>query len=298
MRKEAQIRNKGILPRTVEGGGEKMTTDKEIEKRWEQLMDEEYKKPREFGEDITFGRAAIRLWRECEKKARASSKHRNAVCEICEKEQDTSTDGHANIYCGSCFAKECEAQRANERKQTIRELCEGTFAGELRKKVWGDKTPEEILNDDPIKEAEQRGYKKGQADLIEKIGLSLIKGRRKASLTPLRKASESLETCDECARVQYKKGQADLIEKLRQLQNPYPKDVFVSKKYEAWRRAWDICKEDAIKAASECLGAGRASSTTTGMGEAPLPSPKSPRKRRRESENNTNHSRTSKRACL
>ena len=32
--------------------------------------------------------------------------HKNAICEICNKECDTSIDGHANLYCGSCFAKE------------------------------------------------------------------------------------------------------------------------------------------------------------------------------------------------
>jgi hypothetical protein len=33
--------------------------------------------------------------------------HRNVICEDCEKEGDTSIDGHANFYCGSCMAKEC-----------------------------------------------------------------------------------------------------------------------------------------------------------------------------------------------
>jgi len=43
---------------------------------------------------------------DCEEEGRNKSVHKNVICEICNKEGDTSIDGHANFYCGSCFAKE------------------------------------------------------------------------------------------------------------------------------------------------------------------------------------------------
>jgi hypothetical protein len=45
--------------------------------------------------------------RLCDAEANALPPHRNVICEDCEKEGDTSIDGHANFYCGSCMAKEC-----------------------------------------------------------------------------------------------------------------------------------------------------------------------------------------------
>ena len=32
-----------------------------------------------------------------------------------------------------------------------------------------------------------------------------------------------------------------------ELKNPYPADIFVSEKYEAWRRAWQICHDEVRK---------------------------------------------------
>lgn len=46
-------------------------------------------------------------------------KHKNAICELCKKECDTSIDGHANLYCGSCFAKESFDPKAYFSKETM-----------------------------------------------------------------------------------------------------------------------------------------------------------------------------------
>ena len=34
---------------------------------------------------------------------------------------------------------------------------------------------------------------------------------------------------------------------IAEMQNPYPKDVFVSKKYDSWRQAWDICHKKVME---------------------------------------------------
>jgi hypothetical protein len=38
-----------------------------------------------------------------------------------------------------------------------------------------------------------------------------------------------------------------VIEIIRSIENPYPKDIFTSKKYEPWRRAFEIAREGIIR---------------------------------------------------
>ena len=34
---------------------------------------------------------------------------------------------------------------------------------------------------------------------------------------------------------------------IAEMQNPYPKDVFISEKYDSWRQAWDICHKKVME---------------------------------------------------
>ena len=34
---------------------------------------------------------------------------------------------------------------------------------------------------------------------------------------------------------------------IAEMQNPYPKDVFISEKYNSWRQAWDICHKKVME---------------------------------------------------
>ena len=159
-----------------------------------QMLIEEYGNARE--EELTKDAQKIRTFINLIRaEARASAlksckQHRNAVCEICGEKQDTSIDGHANLYCGSCFAKktkhptlvytdeqvekvayslydyssgEWNDDVSNREKDGLRDEARSLFQS------LGQKSEEEVRNDERETVKAEEAFAKPAVDMFDKL---------------------------------------------------------------------------------------------------------------------------------